>query len=67
MVPSDSNPLKKTCETAVSDSAKVMRDPVEKLPDSSLKNGWLAHIENSKKENHRICKKLFDLDEKNQS
>jgi hypothetical protein len=67
MVSTDFNQLRKTCEIAVSDSAKVMRDPVEKLPDSSLKNEWLAHIENAEKENHRRCKNLFDRGENNHS
>jgi hypothetical protein len=67
MVSSDFNQIRKTCEIAVNKGAKVLRNPVEKLPDSSLKNEWLGYIENVRKENHRRCKNLFDLGENNQS
>jgi len=57
----DSIQAKKIIVDAINDSAKLMLDRVEQIPDSSIKSEWITRIENVRKENSRQFKDLTSL------
>jgi hypothetical protein len=57
----DSIQAKKIIVDAINDSAKLMLDRVEQIPDSSIKSEWITRIENVRKENLRQFKDLTSL------